>query len=181
MTEKQGMAVCASALLVALLASCASMTRALPTIPDSLKTPPTQLLTLQTHAIGVQIYECKARKENPARFEWVFVAPEADLFDTDGIKVGKHYAGPTWEAIDGSKVVGEVKAHDDGPDPNAIPWLLLTAKSNTGSGMLSRTASIQRVQTSRGKAPADSCLQAQAGTQARVAYEANYFFYIVKP
>jgi Protein of unknown function (DUF3455) len=179
MIRKQGTTAFAAVSLVAILGGCGTM-RTLPTIPDGLKTPPTQLLALQTHATGVQIYECKASKENPARLEWVFVAPEAELFDTDGIKVGKHYAGPTWEAIDGSKVVGEVKARDDGPDANAIPWLLLSAKSTSGTGMLNKTVSIQRVQTVGGKAPGDSCSQAP-GTLARVPYEASYFFYVVKP
>lgn len=48
--------------------------------------------------------------------------------------IGKHYAGPTWEGKDGSKVVGEVNARDNGPDPNAIPWPLLSAKSKSGTG-----------------------------------------------
>jgi len=48
-----------------------------------------------------------------------------------GNKIAKHYAGTTWESNDGSKVVGEVKAKDNGPDPNAIPWLLLSAKSTS--------------------------------------------------
>ena len=32
-------------------------------------------------AKGVQIYECRAKKDASAGFEWVFVAPEAELFD----------------------------------------------------------------------------------------------------
>jgi len=172
--------VAIATLPVALFAGCAMMTRS-PVIPDSLKVPPTQLLALETHATGVQIYECKASKDSPTGFDWVFLAPEADLIDTAGIKVAKHYAGPTWEAIDGSKVVGEVKARDDGPDAKAIPWLLLNAKSTAGKGMLGQTTSIQRLQTGGGKAPGDSCTQAQLGTQARVPYEATYLFYVAKP
>jgi hypothetical protein len=165
--------------LAAWLFGCAT-TRTPPIVPDSLKTPPNQLLVLETRATGVQIYECRAGKDNAARFEWVLVAPEAELIDNAGVKVGKHYAGPTWEAIDGSKVVGEVKARDDGPDPNAIPWLLLTAKSTSGSGMLNKTTSIQRLATSGGKAPA-ACGKDDAGKQARVPYEAVYNFYVAQP
>jgi len=169
----------ATASLVALFAGCSTMGMS-PVIPDSLKAPPTQLLALETRASGVQIYECRATKDNPARFEWAFIAPEAELLDKAGVKVGKHYAGPTWEAIDGSKVVGEVKARDDGPDPNAIPWLLLSAKSTSGSGMLNKTTMIQRLATDGGKAPAD-CGNADAGKQVRVPYKAIYNFYIAKP
>jgi hypothetical protein len=180
MMERHGIFVFAIPALVLVLPGCATSTGTVPAVPDSLKAPPTQKLALETRASGVQIYECRASKDNPARFEWVFIAPEAELFDPTGNKIGKHYAGPTWESNDGSKVVGEVKARDDGPDASAIPWLLLNAKSTAGTGLLSRTVSIQRVQTVGGKAPASGCSQAQAGREARVPYEARYYFYIVQ-
>jgi Protein of unknown function (DUF3455) len=180
MMERHGIFAFAIASLVAMLTGCVTLTGTVPVVPDSLKAPPTQKLALETRASGVQIYECRASKDNPARFEWVFIAPEAELFDSTGKKIGKHYAGPTWESNDGSKVVGEVKARDDGPDANAIPWLLLSAKSTSGTGQLSRTASIQRVQTVGGKSPAEACSQAQAGKEARVPYEARYYFYVVQ-
>jgi hypothetical protein len=160
---------------VALLAGCATV--AMPAVPDALKPPTTQVVSLETRATGVQIYACNARKDDPTRFEWVFKAPEADLFDRSGQKIGKHYAGPTWEANDGSKVIGEVKARADGPDSNAIPWLLLTAKSTSGNGVFSRAQNIQRLHTIGGKAPAGGCDQARAGQETRVAYKATYYFY----
>ena len=150
-------------------------------VPENLRPPATEVLSLETEAIGVQIYECNASKDESTRFEWIFKAPEADLFDKAGNKMGKHYAGPTWEWNDGSKVVGEVKARDNGPDPNAIPWLLLTAKSTSGTGVLSQVKSIQRLHTVGGKAPAEPCSQAQAGKVTRVGYKATYYFYVAKP
>ena len=140
-----------------------------------------EVLSLETAATGVQIYECNASKDEPTRFEWIFKAPEADLFDMAGNKIAKHYAGPTWESNDGSKVVGEVKAKDNGPDPNAIPWLLLSAKSTSGTGVFSRIKSIQRVHTVGGRAPTEACSQAQAGKVVRVGYKATYNFYVGKP
>lgn len=173
-----GIAAIRGGSLVALFTSCAMPAMAAaPLIPESLKVPATQTLALEARATGVQIYDCKPSKDDPARFEWVFRAPEADLFDVSGKKIGKHYAGPTWESNDGSKVVGEVKARDDGPDANAIPWLLLSAKSASGTGVLAQTVSVQRVQTAGGKAPAGGCSDAQAGKEARVTYSATYYFY----
>ena len=172
----------AAASLSLLLPACASSDHeARPGLPDALKVPATQVLSLEAWATGVQIYECRAGKEDPSRFEWVFKAPEADLFDSKGKAIGKHYAGPTWESTDGSKVVGEVKARDNGPDPNAIPWLLLSAKSTSGKGILANTSSIQRIRTSGGKAPSDGCSQAKQGAEARVSYKATYTFYAAKP
>ena len=169
-------------LLVALVAgSTHTWAGTIPLIPENIRTPATEVLSLETEATGVQIYECNASKDESTRFEWIFKAPEADLFDTAGNKIGKHYAGPTWESNDGSKVVGEVKARDNGPDPNAIPWLLLGAKSTSGTGLFSQVKSIQRVNTVGGKAPPDVCSQAQAGKVARVDYKATYKFYVAKP
>ena len=177
-----GIAAVGGASLVALLAGCATPEAGtVPMVPDNLRVSATQTLSLETHATGVQIYDCKRSKDDPARFEWVFRAPEADLYDTAGRKIGKHYAGPTWESTDGSKVVGEIKARDDGPDVNAIPWLLLSAKSASGAGVLGQTVSVQRLETVGGKSPASGCSQAQAGKEARVPYGATYYFYVEGP
>jgi len=167
--------------LAALLAACAAMEHgSTPAVPGSLRVPANQVLSAEMRATGVQIYDCKPGNADPTRFEWVFRAPEADLYDAAGRKAGKHYAGPSWEADDGSKVVGEVKARDDGPDTNAIPWLLLGAKSTSGAGVLSQTESIQRVRTAGGKAPAGGCSSAQAGQELRVPYTATYYFYALR-
>ena len=171
------------AALAAWLAFMASpLAATLPEVPDKLKVPAEQTLVLDLAATGVQIYVCTARKDDATKFEWTLKAPEAELFDAAGKKVVKHYGGPSWEADDGSKVVGELKARDDGPDPNAIPWLLLTAKTVSGSGTLGKTTSIQRLQTVGGKAPADGCSEAaQAGKEIRIPYRARYVFYTGKP
>ncbi len=170
------------ATLAVILGGCAaSNVGTNPVVPENLKVPAPQVLSLVSPATGVQIYECSAGKADPAKFEWTFKAPEADLFDLSGRKIGKHYAGPTWESNDGSKAIGEVRARDDGPAATAIPWLLLNAKSTSGNGVFSRTQSIQRLYTVGGKAPAQACNRAQLGKEARVAYKATYYFYVTRP
>jgi hypothetical protein len=181
MNNPRTIGIGALSLGVALLASISLRGENAATVPEKLKIPDTQKQSLEVKATGVQIYTCSASESDPARFEWVFKAPEADLFDSAGKKIGTHYAGPTWESTDGSKVVGEVKAKDDGPDPTAIPWLLLSAKSTSGTGVFARTLSIQRLQTAGGKAPAEGCDQAHAGKEARIAYKATYAFFLAKP
>ena len=128
-------------------------------------------------AQGVQIYECRAKKDQPGGYEWAFVAPEADLFDARGNKTGKHYAGPHWESTDGSKILGTVKERANAPTSDAIPWLLLAAKSVGPDGSFSRVTSIQRVNTAGGVAPATGCSQADAGKPARINYTADYYFF----
>jgi hypothetical protein len=170
-----------AALCVSLLAACATeKNSAAPpaAVPDSLRVAANQTLTLALHGAGVQIYECRAGKDASSGFAWVLKTPDADLTDHKGKTVARHYAGPTWEASDGSsKVTGELVAQDNGPDPAAIPWLLLRAASNTAKGLFAKTAFIQRLHTVGGKAPPAVCDAAQAGKRVRVPYSADYYFY----
>ncbi|HEX7643049.1 MAG TPA: DUF3455 domain-containing protein [Burkholderiaceae bacterium] len=173
-----------SAIAASMLSGCAAwdaQTQPAPekpaNVPAALQPSATRVLTLAAQAKGVQIYTCGPDKNNAANYAWNFKAPEADLFNADGKPIGKHYAGPTWEGNDGSKVVGQVAASDRGPDPKAIAWLLLSAKSNSGAGIFGKTASVQRLATAGGKAPDGGCDAAHAGSEARVAYTARYYFY----
>jgi len=170
-----------AACLSTLLACNAAFAIEAPAVADALKPPADQVLALTAIGTGVQIYECKPTPADASRYEWTFKAPEAELTDAQGHVLGKHYAGPTWASTDGSSVVGEVKAHDAGPDANAIPWLLLAAKSTSGAGVFSHVASIQRLQTSGGKAPTTACDKDNAQALARVPYKATYAFYTSKP
>ena len=151
-----------------------------PDVPAQLRAPADQYVFLETLATGVQIYECASKPDQPSTFEWIFRAPEAALTDRSGHSVGKHYAGPTWESVDGSSVVGEVKSRDPGPNQSAIPWLLLTSKSTAGAGIFSQTKSVQRVQTVGGIAPSELCSPANARQIAKVPYTATYYFYRIR-
>jgi Protein of unknown function (DUF3455) len=160
-----------------LVAACAGLQKPTPTVnvPDKLKPPANESLAMIVPAKGVQIYECRAKKDQAGAYEWAFVAPEADLFDTSGRKIGRHYAGPHWESTDGSKVAGTVKASADAPQADAIPWLLLVTKSVGPQGAFSKITSIQRVNTVGGVAPKTGCSQSTVGTTARIPYAADYY------
>ena len=170
--------IVAASVLTCLALSAVALAAPPAEVPEALRVAPDQVLAFDFRGEGVQIYVCTARKDDATKFEWILKAPEARLFDDAGRHVGKHYGGPTWEGNDGSKVVGELKARDDGPDANAIPWLLLSAKASSGSGMFGKTTSIQRLRTVGGKAPAEGCSKAaEAGSEVRVPYQARYTFY----
>jgi Protein of unknown function (DUF3455) len=141
----------------------------LPAIPDNLKPPPNETLLRQASAVGDQIYTCDGSA-------WVFTKPDAKLLAESGQPTGTHFAGPTWEWSDGSRVVGKAVANAT-PDPDSIPWLLLTATSHQGDGVLSRVSSIQRVSTKGGKAPASGCDATHKGAEVRSHYTAVYLFY----
>ena len=107
----------------------------------------------------------------------MLVAPEAALFDARGNPIGRHGAGPQWQANDGSTIRATVKERANAPISGAIPWLLLTARTVGPEGMFSKVTSIQRLNTVGGVAPAAPCTRDTAATQARVDYTADYYFY----
>ena len=57
----------------------------------------------------MQIYTCRARADAAYAYEWGIVAPEAILLNARGDQVDRHYAGPSWEGNDGSKVMDTVR------------------------------------------------------------------------
>lgn len=161
--------------LALLLAACASAPRI--EVPDRLAPGAGEPLTMIVAAKGVQVYECRAGKDAGAVHQWVFVAPEAELFDARGEPVGTHGAGPRWQANDGSTIRGTVKERADAPVAGAIPWLLLAARPVGPEGSFSRVTSIQRVNTAGGVAPTAGCTRDTVGSSARVGYTADYYFY----
>jgi hypothetical protein len=167
------------AIAILILAGCAIRPVQLPApqVPDALMVSPGEQVAVSMFAEGVQIYQCKANEQDATKMEWAFKAPEAFLYDNQRNELGKHYAGPTWEANDGSKVIGEVKARADAPTPGTIPWLLLNAKSTEGMGTFGAVTSIHRVDTTGGSAPQDGCDLNHQGEEMRVPYTANYYFY----
>ena len=148
--------------------------QALPDLPAALR-PAGLAAYLEVPATGAQIYVCG--KNDAGAWSWVFKAPEAQLFDKDKTQIGKHYAGPTWEALaGGGKVVGAVKASAPAPEAGSIPWLLLDIKSSEGAGVFNQAKAILRVSTHGGVAPAQGCDEAHSGQESRVPYTATYFF-----
>lgn len=160
--------------VLALFAGCARSVVAPPQdTPESLQVGANQPLLLKARANGVQVYTCTAAAGG---YSWTPTGPQARLFNASGTQIGRHYLGPTWKSDDDSKVTGQVKARVDSPTGD-LPWLLLSAKSTGGDGVLSPVTAIQRLHTQGGTAPAAGCDEAHAGSQVRVPYHADYYFY----
>jgi len=129
---------------------------------------------IELRAIGAQVYTCSP---SPSGLGWRLKAAEATLLDGAGAEFGRHFAGPSWQARDGSTVVGEVLASDLPPQPGSIPWVLLRAKSHSGSGVLASVGYIVRIRTEGGLAPANGCDATHTGVERRVPYTAFYVFF----
>ena len=145
-------------------------------IPATAQIPDVNVEALRAYGIGVQIDDSIPRADDPTKFVWTFKAPEATLYNYGGHVIGIHYAGPTWEAENGSKVVAARVASAPSPSANSIPWLLLKAVAHDWHGMFSDVTYIQRLYTVGGTAPADP--PTEANLIARVPYTATYVFFV---
>ena len=126
-----------------------------------------------TEASGVQIYSCEYGDGH--RLGWVFKSPSATLYDASGHASIHHFAGPSWQAEDGSRIVGHVLAQAPSKAQQSIPQLLLqVTPGSTGKGMLSDIRYVQRIDTVGGIAPAQGCTtEHQTGNSP---YWARYVF-----
>ena len=117
------------------------------------------------------MYECKA--DAAGGLEWQFREPIATLL-VDGKTVGRHFAGPTWELTDGSKVLGKVAGRAPGATAMDIPLLKLDAVPQRDVGLLAGVTTIQRLNTKGGVAQGPC---QTPGEMLSVAYSADYAFH----
>jgi Protein of unknown function (DUF3455) len=160
-------------------------------VPTVLNLPETGLTVLRRAAArGDQIYRCDAVSPDAGTsdasttdasvgptYQWTFVAPDATLYDSEMRMIGTHGAGPFWRTTDGNQVNGAVAQRADAPVAGAIPWLLLRATTTVGTTGLGRVRFVHRVATTGGVAPSSGCDLATVGSQRRVPYTADYYFW----
>jgi hypothetical protein len=143
-------------------------------LPNAISAPD-EIVIATMNAVGSQVYECKA---DPAAgtLTWQFCEPVATLL-ISGKTVGRHYAGPSWELIDGSAVQAKVAGRAPAASSNDIPLLKLGISTRRGEGRLSDATTIQRINTKGGVAEG-RCTE--AGAFLSVPYTADYTF-LAKP
>jgi hypothetical protein len=154
---------------VAAAALFSMVTNAAAQTPDAIAAKG-ETAVLTVHAEGAQVYECKA--DPGGKLVWQFREPVATLI-ADGKTVGRHYAGPTWELADGSRVQGKPLGRAPGATAADIPWLKLEAVDPRGPGTLAGIATIQRINTRGGQfeGPCET-----AGATHAAPYAADYVF-----
>ncbi len=163
------MAIRCIGLVVSIVALALHADGALAQMPAAIAAPGhTPVVTF--HAEGAQIYECKAGDDG--KLTWVFREPIASLI-LDGRTVGRHYAGPNWEHMDGSVVTGKAVGKALGVTANDIPWLKLEIVGRRGNGTLADVTIVQRINTNGG-ALSGAC--DRLGALRSVPYSADYVF-----
>jgi hypothetical protein len=146
-------------------------------LPESDGSTPFQLsgvqLVANTTASGVQVYSCEYDPSH--HLQWVFVRPQATLYDAGGSASIEHGKGPSWKAGDGSSIEGQLLSQAPSATPNSIPQLLLRAKSVAGDGSLTDVRFVERLDTVGGSAPSAACTtEHQIGSSP---YLARYVFW----
>ncbi len=122
------------------------------------------------HAEGVQVYECTLGSD--AKLTWQVREPIATLI-FDGSTVGRHYAGPYWEHMDGSVVRARAVGSTPAKTLDDLPWLKLDVVSQRGKGVLSGVTMVQRVNT-QGGVVQGTC--DEPGSFRSIPYSADYVF-----
>ena len=89
-------------------------------------------------------------------YSFVLKQPDAKLYDQSNTQVGTHGAGPNWTStVDASVVNGAKVWQENSPTAGAIPWLLLRATSNTGTGVFSDITYVHAREHDRGRGARD--------------------------
>lgn len=161
--------------LLALPAAVAAISE--PTgLASRLRAPANEEPAFMLSGTGDHIFECRPNLAEANSYQWVFVAPDATLYEGPR-SVGRMATANMWEhSSDRTSVSGVVRAIQPGGADN-LPWALLRAYPAGETGLFAGVTSIQRVNTTGGIAPATGCDASHSGSEARVAFSADYYFY----
>ncbi|MEG0921304.1 MAG: DUF3455 domain-containing protein [Comamonas sp.] len=163
------------------LTACSSMathsTYSQAELPAAVKVPAGHKVVMETVGVGQITYECRAKKDTAAEYEWVFVGPDAKLQTRSGAVIGKYWGPPaTWESNDGSAVTAtQVAVAPAGM--GSIPLQLVKANPASSMGAMQGVTYIQRVATKGGVAPSMACGASNMGSKRVVQYQADYIFW----
>jgi hypothetical protein len=167
-----------------------------PVVPTNLEVSSDYKLFLKVHAVGTQNYICAPSATNMTGLDWLFIGPQATLFNDSLQQYGTHFQSrnpqknnaiqATWQHSGDTSAVWATR-RDGSMDPlyvapGAIEWLLLDVTGQelgpTAGNKLTPSLLIQRVNTVGGVKPASSeCTPATLNTRRLVSYEADYYFY----
>ena len=124
-------------------------------LPENLPNGNSRVATF--YAVGVQKYKAREKAGSPGVYEWVFVAPDASLYDINNNKVGTHGAGPFWSTSPMDSIFAQhftPARTAPAEDAESVDWLLLKTKAGTTpTGIFAGVDYIQRIATKGGKAP----------------------------
>jgi len=147
-------------------------------LDSQIQVPSGHVVALETTAVGILNYECKANPAMGGNIGWVLASPQADLMDRTGKNVGK-YSGPpaTWTHMDGSSVVGMQVAVAPRPGATNLAYQLSKGTPGALPGAMQNITYIQRIKTKGGQDLSKACTQTDVGDKLTLPYQADYIFW----
>ena len=147
-------------------------------LSDMVRVPAGNEVVLETTAVGVLNYECRANTPTAGSSGWALASPKADLLDRTGKTVAA-YSGPpaTWTHADGSSVVGTQLTVAPVIGATNLPMQLSRGTPGTGMGMLQNVSYVQRIKTKGGLDFSKPCTQTEIGDKMTLPYQADYIFW----
>jgi len=131
---------------------------------------------VKVYARGAHVYVSRPSPDQEGASQWQLKSVEADLYDEAGSRIGSQSSQDTWEATDGSKVMGEELSASPAPSLGAVPWTRYAARSSSTPGRFADVTQVRRVFTWGGKAPRSTSGEACDGSEVRVRFGATYYF-----
>jgi hypothetical protein len=145
-------------------------------VSPTLRAAPGEAPAMMLNASGAQIYTCMPSPTQAGAYGWVSTAPDATLYDgTRG--VARLATTDHWESLDDRSSVSGIPMRLQAAGAGNMPWALMRGVPVGESGMFAGVTSIQRVNTQGGAAPTAGCDEMHVGTEARVDFTADYYFY----
>ena len=146
-------------------------------LPAAVQVPTGNALLIETAHKGEIQYQCRIKAGTDNQAAWFFVGPDARITNRMGKDIGRYYGPPaTWDATDGSSVVGaQLAVTPNGADN--IPLQLVKINASRGNGQFTGTTFVQRVNTKGGVAPQSPCTVASLGNTKFVPYQSDYIFW----
>ena len=147
-------------------------------LPDMVRVPGGHEVVLETTAVGVLNYECRANTPTAGSNGWALASPKADLLDRTGKTVAA-YSGPpaTWAHTDGSSVVGTQLTVAPVIGATNLPLQLSKGTPGVGMGVLQNVSYVQRIKTKGGLDASKPCTSAEMGNKMTLPYQADYIFW----
>ena len=147
-------------------------------LAEMIRVPAGNEVVLETTAVGVLNYECRANVPTAGMIGWTLASPKADLLDRTG-KTVVSYSGPpaTFAHVDGSSVVGTQLAIAPVIGATNLPMQLSKGAPGSGAGMLQDVSYIQRIKTKGGLDFSKPCTQTEIGDKMTLPYQADYIFW----
>lgn len=124
-------------------------------------------------ATGVQIYQCSNLGDG---WGWTYVAPDVTLYEGSR-SIAEHKRPDLWESLSDRSSVTAVPRVQQAAGAGNLPWQLMRAAPLNPTGMFAGVTYMQRVNTEGGLPAPVGCGPGLEGTENRVPFRADYYFY----